>query len=62
MPFGDDDSTCISPDVDDVAKIIVGVVVRLSVVFLDALECALETFGAPLSTSPAPVFFVVIVW
>ena len=34
LALGDDDGASISPDVDDVAEIVVGVVVRLSNIFL----------------------------
>jgi hypothetical protein len=34
LALGDDDGASISPDVDDVAEVVVGVVVRLSNIFL----------------------------
>ena len=62
MAFGDDDSACISPDVDDVAEVIVGVVVRLSIVFLDVFKDALAAFSAPLVANPSPILLVAIVF
>ena len=58
MPFGDDDSACVSPDFDDVAEVVVGVVVRLSVVFLDAFEDGLAMFGAPLCWRSLSIHFI----
>ena len=58
MPFGDDDGARISPNVDYVAETIVEVVVRLSVVFLDAFEDGLAMFGAPLCWRSLSIHFI----
>ena len=62
MPFGDDDSACVSPDFDDVAEVVVGVVVRLSVVFLDAFEDTLAAISAPLVADPSSILLVAVVF
>jgi len=62
LPLGDDDGAGISPDVDDIAQVVVGVVVGLSGVLLDALVNALAAFGALLVAGPAPFLLVVIVF
>ena len=62
LPFGDDDGAGILTDVDDVEQVIVGVVVRLSGVLLDALEDALAALGAFLVTEHAPFLLLVIVF
>ena len=52
LPFGDDDHVGVSLDVDDVAQVIIGVVVGVSGVLLDALKDALATLGRTSGCEP----------
>ena len=60
--LGDDDGAGVSPNVDDIAEVIVGVVVRLSIVLLDVFKDALAAFSAPLVANPSPILLVAIVF
>jgi len=52
LPFGDDDHVGVSLDVDDVAQVIIGVVVGVSGVLLDALKDALAMLGHTSGCEP----------
>ena len=52
LPFGDDDHVGVSLDVDDVVQVIIGVVVGVSGVLLDALKDALATLGRTSGCEP----------
>ena len=61
MTFGDDDVACVATNVDDVSQVVVGVVVRLTILIFVPFGHTVSTYGVLLVSDPSALIIVVVV-